>query len=251
MKGLILCGGAGTRLAPLTALTNKHLLPVGMRFMVEYPLQTIIQAGIDEIMIVTGAEFCGDFARLLGSGREYGCRLQYAIQDRQADVAGGYGGIGQAITLAEDYGAQGGLMVMLGDNILGCDISSLVNRWEGRGAMSFFVDVKTKERARQFGIGRFDSDGRLVSVLEKPDDPPSTMAQIGVYLFDNCVFSIIDRLKPSARGQMEVTDIINEYLMLGCLDYAIIPGPWTDAGTPETYRAACEQAWKDTFRDGV
>lgn len=249
MKGVLLCGGAGTRLAPLTALTNKHLLPVGMRFMVEYPLATLVRAGVREILLITGSEFCGDFVRLLGSGVRHGCDLTYRIQERRPDVAGGYGGIGQAIALAESFSGGEPIMVMLGDNVLGCDLMDIPERWAkaGAGAMSFFVDVGTRERARQFGIGTFvrNDDGEtLVKVTEKPDEPDSTRAQIGVYLFDARVFNIIRSLRPSSRGQIEVTDIVNVYLGLKLLTWAQLPGPWTDAGTPESYAAACEMAWK-------
>jgi glucose-1-phosphate thymidylyltransferase len=230
MKGVVLAGGLGTRLHPMTRVTNKHLLPVYDRPMIFYPLQTLVEAGISEILLVTGGSDAGDFLRLLGDGREFGLRhLHYTYQR-------GEGGIAEALGLAEDFADGAPVCVILGDNLLQRSIRPAVERFErrGRGATILLKDVPDPER---FGVPTFDGE-RIVAIEEKPRVPGSRFAVIGVYLYDARVFEIIRGLAPSARGELEITDVNNRYLAWGELSHEVIDGWWTDAGTVESlYRA--------------
>ena len=230
MKGVILAGGLGTRLDPLTRVTNKHLLPVYDRPMIYYPIQCLINAGIDEILIVTGGEHAGDFLRLLGNGKRLGIReLHYTYQE-------GEGGIADALKLAEDFAKGGRICVVLGDNIIERDIRGTANRFvtQASGAKLLLKEVDDPHR---FGVARLDN-GRLVEVIEKPSDPPSNLAVTGIYMYDHTVFEIARTLKPSRRGELEITDVNNEYLRRGDLSYELLDGWWTDAGTFESLQLA-------------
>ncbi len=231
MKGVILAGGLGTRLRPLTQVTNKHLLPVYDRPMIYYPVQCLLNAGIDEILIVTGGEHAGDFLKLLRNGKHLGVRdLQYTYQE-------GEGGIAHALQLAEDFAEGGKICVVLGDNIIQHNIRQAVGEFftQPHGAKILLKEVDDPER---FGVPRFEED-RIVEITEKPKDPPSSYAVIGIYLYDNTVFDITRDLKPSDRGELEITDVNNAYLQRGDLTYSILNGWWTDAGTFESlYRAS-------------
>ena len=230
MKGVILAGGLGTRLHPLTRVTNKHLLPVYDRPMIFYPLHTLVEAGIGEILLVTGGNNAGDFLRLLGDGREFGLRhLHYTYQR-------GEGGIAEALGLAEDFADGAPVCVILGDNLLQRSIRPAVERYEerGRGATILLKEVPDPER---FGVPVFEA-GRIAAIEEKPRVPASRFAVIGVYLYDARVFEIIRGLAPSERGELEITDVNNRYLAWGELTHEVIDGWWTDAGTVESlYRA--------------
>lgn len=232
MKGIILAGGLGTRLRPLTLVTNKHLLPVYDRPMIHYPIQTLLNAGVRDIMIVTGGEHAGDFLKLLGNGKSLGIRdLHYTYQE-------GEGGIADALRLAEDFADGGKVVVVLGDNIIEGNIRRAVGDFfsQPTGAKILLKEVPDPER---FGVVRFDGD-RIVQILEKPADPPSNLAVTGFYMYDNDVFDIIRTLKPSGRGELEITDVNNAYLQRGDLTHEVLEGWWTDAGTFESlYRAAC------------
>jgi len=231
MKGVVLAGGLGTRLAPMTRVTNKHLLPVYDRPMIYYPIQTLVDAGITEILLVTGGNHAGDFLRLLGNGRDFGLKhLNYTYQE-------GEGGIAAALALAEDFADGAPICVILGDNILQRPIRPAVERYgrTGRGGLVLLKEVPDPER---FGVPVFDGE-RIVRIEEKPKRPGSRYAVIGVYMYDLRVFEIIRTLKPSGRGELEITDVNNAYLAWGELDHAFVEGWWTDAGAVESlYRAA-------------
>jgi len=230
VKGVVLAGGLGTRLAPMTRVTNKHLLPVYDRPMIYYPIQTLVEAGITEILLVTGGNNAGDFLRLLGDGKDFGLtHLNYTYQE-------GEGGIAAALRLAEHFAAGEPICVILGDNILEKGIRPALERYgrTNRGGLVLLKDVPDPER---FGVPVLEG-GRIVRIEEKPKTPRSTYAVIGVYMYDARVFEIITRLKPSGRGELEITDVNNQYLAWGELDHAFLEGWWTDAGAVESlYRA--------------
>ncbi|HXG92499.1 MAG TPA: sugar phosphate nucleotidyltransferase [Blastocatellia bacterium] len=223
MKGIVLAGGLGTRLAPLTRISNKHLLPIYDQPMIYYPIQTLIEAGITEILIVTGGNSAGDFLKLLRNGAEFGLRrVHYAYQE-------GEGGIAAALSLAEDFADGGPICVVLGDNILENSIAPYVKKFrhQGVGAKILLSEVPDPQR---FGVPVIE-DGHIVRIEEKPADPKSPYAVIGVYMYDNRVFDIIKTLKPSGRGELEITDVNNAYIESGDLTWDVINGWWTDAGT--------------------
>ena len=234
MKGVILAGGLGTRLLPLTRITNKHLLPVFDQPMVHYPIRTLVSAGITEILIVTGGNSAGDFLKLLRNGVEFGLqRLHYAYQE-------GEGGIAAALSLAEHFADGGPVCVVLGDNILEESIAPFVKKFrhQGSGAKILLSEVSDPQR---FGVPVFE-DGRVARIEEKPTDPKSQYAVIGVYMYDNRVFEIIKTLKPSGRGELEITDVNNAYIDSGDLSWDVIDGWWTDAGTFESLLKASNLA---------
>jgi glucose-1-phosphate thymidylyltransferase len=230
MKGVILAGGLGSRLSPMTRVTNKHLLPIYDRPMIYYPLQTLVDAGISEILLVTGGNNAGDFLKLIGNGHEFGLKhVHYTYQE-------GEGGIADALGLAEDFAAGEPLCVILGDNILQRSIKPSVQRYtkRGKGATILLKEVPDPER---FGVPALEN-GKIVAIEEKPKNPRSKYAVIGVYFYDARVFEIIHGLAPSERGELEITDVNNRYLAWGELSHEIIEGWWTDAGTVESlYRA--------------
>jgi glucose-1-phosphate thymidylyltransferase len=222
MKGIILAGGTGSRLYPLTKVTNKHLLPVYDKPMIYYPLSTLIKAGISEIMIVSGRGHAGHFLELLGSGTEFDARLTYEIQESA-------GGIAQALGLAEGWADDEEVAVILGDNIFQDDVREEVASFSS-GAKIFLREVPD---AYRFGVAEL-ADNRVVSIEEKPKNPRTNYAVTGLYLYDPEVFSIIKTLKPSGRGELEITDVNNAYIRKGQMQYAILKGYWTDAGTFES-----------------
>jgi len=230
MKGVVLAGGLGTRLLPLTRITNKHLLPVFDRPMIFYPIQTLINAGITDILLVTGGPHAGDFLRLLGDGREFGLkRLNYTYQE-------GEGGIPAALSLAEHFADGERLCVILGDNLIEGSVAPAVERFgrQPAGARLVLAEVPDAER---FGVADVQ-DGRIVSIEEKPARPKSRYAVTGIYLYDARVFEVIRTLRPSARGELEITDVNNWYLARGELACEIIEGWWTDAGTFDSLHRA-------------
>lgn len=222
MKGIILAGGTGSRLYPLTKVTNKHLLPVYDKPMIFYPLQTLLDAGINEIMIVSGKGHAGHFLELLGSGSDWGVRFTYEIQDEA-------GGIAQALGLAEDFADNEDVAVVLGDNIFQDDVSEAVQAFEVGG----HIFLKRVEDAHRFGVAQIEGNG-VISIEEKPEEPKSDLAVTGLYLYDNDVFEIIRRLMPSGRGELEITDVNNEYIRVGEMSYSLLDGYWSDAGTFES-----------------
>ena len=231
MKGVILAGGTGSRLFPLTRVTNKHLLPVYDRPMLYYPLQTLVDAGIKDILIVTGGNSAGDFLRLLRNGKDFGLKqLSFAYQE-------GEGGIADALKLAEPFAAGEKICVILGDNILESSIRGPKEKFETQndGALVLLKDVPDPER---FGVPVFEGK-RIVKIEEKPKVPSSSYAIIGVYFYDGTAFDRVRTLRPSGRGELEITDVNNSYLFDGKLEHEVIEGGWTDAGTFESlWRAA-------------
>jgi glucose-1-phosphate thymidylyltransferase len=225
-KGVILAGGTATRLHPLTKVTNKHLLPVGRYPMIYWPLGTLIQCGVDNIMVTTGVEHLDSIVRVLGSGANFEVRFTYRVQDKA-------GGIAQALGLCEDFVGQDNVMVILGDNIYAGDLSAYQNGFTA-GARILLQPRKDPER---FGVGIVEGN-RVVKIIEKPADPPSNLVVTGCYLYDCRVFDIIRRLKPSGRGELEITDVNNAYIERGELTYSVINVPWTDAGTFESLHEA-------------
>lgn len=223
MKGVVLAGGTGSRLNPLTRVTNKHLLPVYDKPMVYYPIQTLVNAGIHEILLVTGGKNAGDFLRLLGNGRDFGLKhLNYTYQE-------GEGGIAEALGLAEYFAGGEQICVILGDNIIENNICQAVETFkkQGEGAK---VLLKEVEDAQRFGVAEIQGN-RVVGIEEKPSAPKSKYAVIGVYLYDSSVFQKIRRLKPSGRGELEITDVNNFYVEENTLTCEFLEGWWTDAGT--------------------
>jgi len=223
MKGVVLAGGTGSRLFPITRVTNKHLLPVFDKPMVYYPIQTLVNAGIREILLVTGGKNAGDFLRLLGNGRDFGLKhINYTYQE-------GEGGIAEALGLAEHFADGESICVVLGDNIIENNIRRTVEnfRTQKRGAKILLKEVPDADR---FGVAEIRGD-RVVGIEEKPSDPKSNYAVIGIYLYDSSVFEKIQRLKPSGRGELEITDVNNFYVAEGTLTCEILDGWWTDAGT--------------------
>ena len=231
MKGIVLAGGLGTRLRPMTLVTNKHLLPVYDRPMIYYPIGTLVSAGITEVLVVTGGEHAGDFFKLLRNGKDVGLKhLEYAYQE-------GEGGIADALKLAEDFADGGKICVVLGDNVIEKNINKAADdfRKQEKGAK---VLLKKVEDPQRFGVVSFAPDGSITGIVEKPKDPPSDMAVTGFYFYDGRVFDICRTLKPSGRGELEITDVNNDYLAQGELTWSELDGWWTDAGTvPSLLRA--------------
>lgn len=226
MKGIVLAGGLGTRMYPLTKVTNKHLLPVYNEPMIYYPIKTLVNAGIDEILIVTGGNNAGDFLRLMGNGKDFGLKhLNYTYQE-------GEGGIAAALSLAEYFADDGKIVVVLGDNIIEKNIREAVVAFgkQKEGARIMLKEVPDPQR---FGVPVFEGD-RIVRIDEKPSQPASNYAVIGIYMYDSKVFDFIKTLKPSDRGELEITDVNNFYIEEGKLKWDIIDGWWSDAGTFES-----------------
>jgi glucose-1-phosphate thymidylyltransferase len=226
MKGIILAGGLGTRLFPCTKVTNKHLLPVFNKPMIYYPLLTMVNAGLKDIMIVTGGNYAGDFLRILGNGSEFGLKdISYTYQE-------GEGGIADALRLAENFAEGEKIFVMLGDNIIEDNITEDIKFFENQqeGSRIFLKEVNDPER---FGVAEIKDD-KVLNIEEKPKKPRSNFAVCGLYLYDNKVFDIIRELRPSGRGELEITDVNNFYISKVIMTYTMIKGWWTDAGTFES-----------------
>ena len=226
MKGVVLAGGTGSRLFPLTKITNKHLLPVYDKPMIYYPIQTLVDAGIEDILIVTGGRNAGDFLRLLANGKEFGLtHLDYTYQE-------GEGGIAEALGLAHHFGAGHRLCVILGDNIIEGSIREAVEdfRKQPSGAKILLKEVEDAER---FGVAEM-ADGKILGIEEKPKKPKSNLAVTGIYMYDETVFDKVQQLKRSDRGELEITDVNNAYIAEGSMTFAQLEGWWTDAGTFES-----------------
>lgn len=236
MKGVILAGGTGSRLLPLTKITNKCLLPIFNQTMIEYPLATLLKAGIREILIVSGRERAGDFIEYLGSGRDFGAKFSYKVQDEA-------GGIAQALLLAEDFADSRPVTVILGDNIFEDNFSRAVKTFRS-GARIFLKKVPNSKR---FGVAVLEGK-RAVKIIEKPSQPPTPFAVTGLYQYDAKVFGIIKRLKPSARGELEITDVNNAYIRRNSLKAEFVKGFWTDAGTFESLARAVNWAMKKNLK---
>lgn len=226
MKGVLLAGGTGSRLYPLTRITNKHLLPIGDRPMVNYGIEALVAAGVTDVMVVTGGAHAGEFLRLLSNGHEFGVdRLLYAYQERP-------GGIAEALGLAERFVGDEPVVVMLADNIFECSIAPTIEHYaaQGGGARLILAEVNNPEHLRHVGVAKLDDAGRIVRIIEKPEIPPSNYSVTGVYLYDPTVFSVVSTLVPSGRGELEITDVNNHYVDAGEMEYDITAGYWGDAG---------------------
>ncbi len=225
LRGIILAGGTGSRLMPLTKVTNKHLLPIGQKPMIYYPIEKLTSIGIEEILIVTGIEHMGDVVSLLGSGKQFGCRFTYKVQDEA-------GGIAQALGLAENFAQRKPVVVILGDNVFEANLKDYADRFisQKTGARVLLKQVPNPQR---FGVALVSGD-KIIGIEEKPKKPKSDYAIIGIYFYDALVFDIIRELKPSARGELEITDVNNAYIAKSQLAYDILEGWWTDAGTFES-----------------
>ncbi|RLA99555.1 MAG: spore coat protein [Deltaproteobacteria bacterium] len=231
MRGVVLAGGLGTRLYPLTKVTNKHLLPVYNKPMIYYPIETLTNAGIEDILVVTGGNNAGDFLRLLGNGKAFGLkRLHYAYQE-------GEGGIAEALGLAEAFAEGHPICVVLGDNIIEKNIVKAVEEYlqQGSGARILLKEV---EDPRRFGVPEIDGE-RIVRIEEKPGHPKSNYAVTGIYMYDARVFDIIKGLSPSERGELEITDVNNAYIEMSEMQWSVLDGWWTDAGTIDSLLNAC------------
>ena len=225
MKGVVLAGGLGTRLRPLTRVTNKHLLPVYDKPMVFYPIQTLVDAGITDIMLVTGGNNAGDFLRLIGNGEEFGLRhMNYAYQKSE-------GGIADALKLARHFVGDDRVAVMLGDNFVQGNVRNAVDAFKAQpcGAKIFLKEV---DNPADFGVAVLEDD-TVVRIIEKPKQPPSNLAVIGIYLYDSDVFDICETLEPSDRDELEISDVNNEYIRRGTMTYDVIDGWWADCGSFE------------------
>lgn len=229
MKGIVLAGGTGSRLYPLTKVTNKHLLPVGSKPMIYYPIEKLIGAGIQEVLIVTGTEHMGDVVSLLGSGKDFGCRFTYKVQDEA-------GGIAQALGLAENFVGGDTMTVILGDNVFEDDLADAVAGYPGEGASIMLKEVDDPTR---YGVAVLDGN-KITGIEEKPAHPISNLCVTGVYMYDAQVFDYIRTLKPSGRGELEITDVNNHYIREGMMEFSVMQGWWTDAGTFDSLRRANE-----------
>ncbi len=232
MKGVILAGGLGSRLLPLTKVTNKHLLPVYHKPMIYYPIEALVDAGVKDLMVVTGGNSSGDFLRLIGNGRQFGLdHVSFAYQD-------GEGGIADALRLAGRFAAGEKIIVMLGDNIIGSSIRTSVQKFlkQKSGARVILKKVNDPER---FGVAELKGN-KVVSIEEKPKKPKSSYAVTGIYMYDAQVFKVISTLKPSRRGELEITDVNNWYLNNGNLEFDMLSGFWSDAGTFESLQYSSE-----------
>jgi len=236
LKGIVLAGGTGSRLMPLTKVTNKHLLAVGQKPRIYYPIAKLTSVGIDQILIVTGVEYMGDVVSLLGSGREFGCEFTYKVQDEA-------GGIAEALGLAENFAQGQPMVVILGDNIFEGSLRDYADKFisQKTGARILLKQVPNPQR---FGVAEI-SDGKVIGIEEKPKKPKSDYVITGIYFYDASVFDIIRTLEPSARGELEITDVNNAYIARGQLAYDILDGWWTDAGTFASLNRANELVMKE------
>jgi glucose-1-phosphate thymidylyltransferase len=227
MKGIILAGGSGTRLRPLTYVTSKQLLPVYNKPMIFYPLETLLKAGIKDILIIVAPDHAGDFLKLLGSGKEFGCKFTYEIQDKPE-------GLAQAFLIGENFIGDDSVTLILGDNLFEDDFAPAISSFQGGGRV-FAKKVTDPER---FGVVEFDENKRALSIEEKPAQPKSDYAVTGLYIYDNSVVYKAKNLQPSARGELEITDLNNLFLQEGTLDVAFVEGRWFDTGTFESLHEA-------------
>jgi glucose-1-phosphate thymidylyltransferase len=226
VKGVILAGGKGTRLHPLTRITNKHLLPIYDRPMVTYAIEALVNAGVTELMLVTGGTHAGEFFRLLGDGHAYGIdRLFYAYQEEE-------GGIAEALGLAERFVGDDRVLVLLADNVFGRSLRPFVENFEQqeRGARILLARLEEEEHLRHLGVAVVDGDGRVKQIVEKPSSPPSSYAVTGIYGYDRQVWDVVAGLEPSARGELEITDVNNSYVERGAMESDVLEGFWGDAG---------------------
>jgi len=229
MKGIILAGGTGSRMLPMTEATNKHLLPVGGKPMIYHPIEKLTGVGINEILIVTGMEHMGNMISTLGSGKNFGCEFTYKVQDEA-------GGIAQALGLARNFVNEDSMCVLLGDNIFTDTLENAVSGFKNQDGCEAMIILKEVEDPQRYGVALLDENNeQIVLIEEKPSVPKSNLAVTGIYFYDSSVFDVVKTLKPSARGELEITDINNYYVQKGTMDHYVMDGIWTDAGTHESY----------------
>jgi len=231
LRGIVLAGGTGSRLRPLTKVTNKHLLPIGHKPMIYYPIEKLTAAGIDEILIVTGIEHMGAVVSLLGSGSDFKCRFTYKVQDEA-------GGIAQALALAENFAQGQPVAVILGDNLFQANLQNYAEKFTAQRTGARIL-IRQVSDPRRFGVAEL-ADGKIIGIEEKPRKPKSNFAVTGIYFYDGGVYDIIRTLKPSARGELEITHVNDAYISKGQMAYDILEGWWTDAGTFESLAQAAE-----------
>lgn len=236
LKGVVLAGGTGSRLMPLTKVTNKHLLPIGQKPMIYYPIEKLTSIGVEQILIVTGVEHMGDVVGLLGSGREFNCHFTYRVQDEA-------GGIAEALGLAENFAQGQPVAVILGDNIFRANLKDYADKFIAQKAGARVL-LKQVESPQRFGVAEI-ADGKVINIEEKPKKPKSDYIITGIYFYDATVFDIIRILKPSGRGELEISDVNSAYIAKKQLAYDILEGWWTDAGTFESLNKANELVEKD------
>lgn len=236
IRGVVLAGGTGSRLNPLTKVTNKHLLPVGKRPMIYYPVIKMVQAGITEILIVTGIEHIGDVISLLGSGKEFNCEFTYKVQDEA-------GGIAQALLLAEDFAKNDNICVILGDNIFKSSIKNYIDSYLNSDSAAHFL-LKEVHDPERFGVAEV-AEKKIISIVEKPSNPKSNLAVTGIYFYNNNVFNHIRKCKPSDRNELEISDVNSSFLENSEISYSVLDGWWSDAGTFESLAKANQLVMKD------
>ncbi len=242
MKGVILAGGRATRLRPLTEVTNKHLLPIYDKPLIFYPLEAMARAGVEEVLVITNPEHAGHFLQLLRTGREFGLRLTYELQEEA-------GGLAQAVGLAEPFARGSKLLVLLGDNIFTHDLRPSVERFRGQGDGAV-IFAKEVSEPQHYGVVELDGE-RVLGIEEKPTQPKSSLAQTGIYLYDERVFSFMDRLAPSGRGELEITDLNNIYVQEGSMRCETLDGWWIDAGTSHDELLAANIEVARLRREGI
>lgn len=236
LRGVVLAGGTGSRLMPLTKVTNKHLLPVGHKPMIYYPIEKLISIGIKQILIVTGLEHMGDVVNLLGSGKDFGCQFTYKVQDQA-------GGIAQALGLAENFTGSNRIAVILGDNIFQTSLKSHAEKFMAQKSGARLL-LKPVHDPHRFGVAEIAGD-KVIGIEEKPKNPKSNYAVTGIYFYDSEVFNIIKTLKPSGRGELEITDVNNYYISKNSLEYDLMDGWWSDAGTFDSLNRVNELVAKE------
>ncbi len=241
MKAVVLAGGTGSRLYPLTKVTNKHLLPVGDKPMIFHSLEKIREAGIKDVLIVTGIDYMGDIVRLIGSGSDIGISVTYRVQDNPDGIAG-------ALALAKDFTTNSKFVVILADNIFSSSIVDHITRYISFPHGTCMLLLKETENPQRFGVATV-KDGSIKKIVEKPTHPESNLCITGIYFFDSSVFSKISNITPSARGELEISDVNQAYVDEGQCRYEILDGWWTDAGTLPSYNSACKLAWEESCKD--
>ncbi|MAE86551.1 MAG: spore coat protein [Flammeovirgaceae bacterium] len=231
MKGVILAGGTGSRLYPLTAVTNKHLLPVGRKPMILHSVSKLQESGVEDIMIITGTEHMGDMINLLGSGKDFGVNFTFKVQDQPSGVAG-------ALALAENFTAESKFIVILGDNIFTSSLHSHIRKYNQLDVGGCMLFLRAVDDPHRYGVATLDDNNNLIRITEKPEVPDTNLCITGIYIYDKTVFDIIKQIQPSDRGELEITEVNNEYIRRKSANFCLLEGMWTDAGTWTSYKLA-------------
>jgi glucose-1-phosphate thymidylyltransferase len=242
MKGIVLAGGTGSRLSPLTDVLNKHILPIGEEPMIYHPIKRLIESGVTDIMIISGTHHMGSIFSLLGSGKKWDCTLTYKVQDKP-------NGIGGALLLCEDFVGNDTCLVILGDNIFTENLKHHIESYRENGNTGCAFFLKEVNDPHRYGVATLNSDNQLIKITEKPSNPDSNLCITGIYIYDNDVFDVIRKTKPSSRGEIEITDINNEYIIRKKSKFFLLDEMWTDAGTWESYRLANDFFYNESQHD--